>query len=216
LVVSANEEALLAADHRIAPSWKSALAAMITLSAGPSVFLVMCFAVYTPALRAEFGWNIGDVAIAAMLGSLCVAVISPIQGRLCDRLGSRIVVLWSFPLFGLSLIGLSQINGDIRWFYVGYVLATLLALGVWPLSFMRCVSTWFDRRLGLALGVVNVGPGLGGTLAPLLVGALIAGFGWRTAFIVCGLIVVCVAWPIAFVWLRERPVVSALGDRIAH
>jgi MFS family permease len=211
--ITANSESLTVENGRITDGWKATFGGLLALTAGPSVLLVMCFAVFTPALRAEFGWGVGDVAVAAMLGALCVAIISPIQGRLCDRFGSRIVILVSFPLFGLALISMSQLNGDIRWFYAGYVAATMFALGVWPLSFMRCVTSWFDKRLGLALGVVNIGPGLGGALAPLLVGGLIAAFGWRTSFLVTGLIAILIAWPVAYFWVRERPAAERIAGR---
>jgi MFS family permease len=217
-MAGANVETLRDDSGGVSPSWKATFAGAAGLVMGPSVLLVMCFAVFTPALRAEFGWNVGDTAIAAMLGALCVAFISPIQGWLCDKFGSRPVMLACFPLFGAALMALSQINGDIRWFYVGYVGATLLALGIWPLSFMRCVSSWFDKRLGMALGVVNVGPGVGGAVMPILVGIMIATAGWRMSFLVSGLAVILIAWPIAYIWLRENPaaaVSNKVGARVA-
>jgi hypothetical protein len=39
------------------------------------------------------------------------------------------------------------------------------------------VSRWFDRRLGLALGCANAGIGVGSTLVPLIVTALITAYG---------------------------------------
>ncbi len=206
MAVTLNSESFMNPAGGVSDGWKATFGGLFALAAGPSVLLVMCFAVFTPALRAEFGWGVGDVAIAAMIGALCVAFISPIQGWLCDKFGSRIVILTSFPFFGIALIAMSQLNSDIRWFYLGYVSATLLALGIWPLSYMRCVTSWFDKRLGFALGIVNVGPDIGGALGPLMVGGLIAAFGWRTSFMVCGMIVLLVAWPVAYIWVRERPV----------
>ena len=198
---------------RIRAGWRTTIAAVAGLTFGPSVLLIMCFGVFAPALRAEFGWTIGAISFGATLVSLVVAVISPIQGRLVDRVGSRHMVLLSLPLFGAGFAGLSLMGSDIRLFYLLCVALTLLALGAWPLSFLQIVSTWFDRRLGLALGVANVGPGLGAAIAPAIIGLIMANYGWRVAYAVMGGLVIIVALPITIAWLRENPSVQAVRTR---
>ena len=37
----------------------------------------------------------------------------------------------------------------------------LLAIGLWPMGYLRIVSGWFERKLGLALGIANAGIGIG-------------------------------------------------------
>ena len=53
------------------------------------------------------------------------------------------------------------------------VVIPVLAIGLWPLGYLTAVSRWFDRRLGLALGCANAGIGVGSTLVPLVIAALI-------------------------------------------
>ena len=198
----------------IRPGWRVVLASIFGLALGPSVILMMCFGVFAPALAAEFGWGIGAISLGATIISLVLAALSPVQGRLVDRYGSRRVILVSMPLFGLGILALSQLSGDIRVYYGACGLVALLALGVWPTSYMTIVSTWFDRHLGLALGSANVGPGLGGALVPVLIGAVMTAYDWRTAYLVLGLLVLVVVLPAAFIWLRENPRAStprALG-----
>jgi MFS family permease len=51
------------------------------------------------------------------------------------------------------------------------------------------MAQWMRRsERGLASGLIHSGSGLGGTLAPVLVAWIVAGFGWREAFVVSGII----------------------------
>ena len=178
---------------------------MAGLTFGPSAILLISFGIFAPALHEAFKWSIGRVATGVTIISLMAAIISPIQGRLVDRFGSRTMILVSLPLFGLGFAAISLIGSDIRAFYLLCVGLPVLALGAWPLSFMRIVPTWFDRRLGFALGITNVGPGLGTAIVPLIAGVTMANYGWRAAYIVLGSLPILIAVPIALAWLRENP-----------
>lgn len=124
------------------------------------------------------------------------------QGTLVDRFGGRRVILCSAPLFALSLAAMARLPDSLPLFYLGWVLIPLCGTGLWPVSYLRVTAGWFDRRLGLALGIANSGIGVGTVLVPVLTGALIGAFGWRTAFL--GLAAVALAaFPVALFLLAE-------------
>ena len=77
--------------------------AMIGLALGPSVIANLTVTAYIPAIEREFGWLRSDVSFAFSLVAYMIVVVSPLQGMLVDRFGSRRVVLTSIPLFALSL-----------------------------------------------------------------------------------------------------------------
>ncbi|NED85908.1 MFS transporter, partial [Streptomyces sp. SID11233] len=81
-------------------------------------------------------------------------------------------------------------------------LVPLCGLGLWPVSYLRLTAGWFERRLGLALGIANAGIGVGTVLVPLLTAWLIGAFGWRTAFLGLGAVAL-LAFPVAFFHLTE-------------
>ena len=170
----------------------------------PSVILFMCFGVFAAALRSEYGWSLGAISIGATIISLVVAVVAPCQGWLIDRLGSRLPLLVSFPVFGACVSAMSLLPSNIKVFYLACACLPIAALGLWPPSFMRMVSTWFDRKLGLALGLMNVGPGIGTTLLPFLVGLAIVTGGWRHAYLLLGIAIVAIGLPTTYATLRER------------
>jgi MFS family permease len=72
-------------------------------------------------------------------------------------------------------------------------------------SYSVVVSHWFNRRRGLALGLMMLGIGVGAIGMPSAAQKLIAMFGWRTAYAICGAAVLVLALPIVVVFLRNDP-----------
>ncbi|NED81714.1 MFS transporter, partial [Streptomyces sp. SID11233] len=86
-----------------AKGWRTAIASALGLTVGPSVLTVMSFGAFIAPLHREFGWSVSAIGRAASVLSITVMIISPLQGYLVDRYGGRRVILWSSPVFGLSL-----------------------------------------------------------------------------------------------------------------
>src|SRR5690606_19934443 len=100
-------------------------------------------------------------------------------------------------------------------FYALWALIPLLSIGLWPLGYLAAVSRWFDRRLGLALGCANAGIGVGSTIVPLIITALIAAYDWRTAFLGLGACVLFISWPLVYFGLREPSKTDAYAKQRA-
>jgi MFS family permease len=179
---------------------------MVGLTWGPSTIAIMGLGVFIRPLQAEFGWSRAEVALVATVINLTVMVLSPVQGWLVDRFGSRRVVLLSLFAFAAGLMALYALPRSLGLFYAAWSLVVVAGVGLLPGGYLRVVGTWFDRRLGLAMGLANAGIGLGNILVPLIATAVIAAYGWRWAYVTLGLIVLCVATPVCWGWLKERPV----------
>jgi sugar phosphate permease len=78
-------------------------------------------------------------------------------------------------------------------------MSAMLYLPAWTV-----IARWFDRRLSLALALLAVGAGLGGLVCAPLAAVLITHFGWRSAFVVLGVLIWIIALPLAFV-VRNSP-----------
>jgi MFS family permease len=85
------------------------------------------------------------------------------------------------------------------------VVAYACGFALTPLPYAQIVSGWFDKRRGLALGLMLTMSGLGTALLPPLSSALITQFGWRNAYVFLGLIVFAIGTFAAFVLLRDPP-----------
>jgi MFS family permease len=76
--------------------------------------------------------------------------------------------------------------------------------GTSHVPYLKVLSNWFDRRRGLALGLIMFGLGVGAIVVPPLAQHLITAFGWRGAYAAIGLLVALVCIPVASL-LRETP-----------
>ena len=180
------------------------LGATIGLALGPSVIANLTVTAYITPIEQEFGWSRTDVSFAFSLVAYMIVVMSPLQGMLVDRFGPRRVVLTSIPLFALSLAAIYFTPDNIYVYYFLWALVPIAGLGLWPLGYLQAVTPWFDRKLGLSLGVANAGIGVGSTILPLLViGPIIAAYSWRHAVLAIALLVLFVSWPIVAYCLRE-------------
>jgi MFS family permease len=201
---TAPGERLANAGGDMRGAWRSTLGSAAALSVGASTCTIMCFGVFVPYLHRAFGWGIGAISLAATLLSISVMVVSPIQGLLVDRFGPRRIIMTSIPLFGLAYAAMSQLSGNITQFYLMWVLVPLLGFGVWPSSYVKVVTGWFDERLGLAIGVANIGIGIGSIVLPALVGVVANAYGWRLAYVTVGVLSVAIAWPCAYYFVFEH------------
>ena len=180
------------------------LGATVGLALGPSVIANLTVTGYIPAIEAEFGWLRSDVSFAFSLVAYMIVVMSPLQGFLVDRFGSRRVVLTSIPLFAVSLAAIYFTPANIYVYYVLWAIVPIAGLGLWPLGYLQAVTPWFDRKLGLALGCANAGIGVGSLALPyLVITPMIAAYGWRESLVVTALLVLLVSWPVVAYCVRE-------------
>ncbi|MGN5636113.1 MFS transporter [Streptomyces sp. AC154] len=202
---------------RESTGWRTAIASTLGLAVGPSVLTVMSFGAFIAPLHREFGWGVSDIGLAASLLSVTVMIISPLQGYLVDRFGGRRLILWSSPVFGLSLMAMYFLPDDLSVFYLAWALIPVCGLGLWPVSYLRLTAGWFERKLGFALGIANSGIGVGTVLVPVLTAWLIGAFGWRAAFVGLGGVAL-LAFPVAFFFITEpsprRTDVRTVGDTL--
>ncbi len=140
-----------------------------------------------PTLLDEFDMTNSEYAFVVNSFMVTYAVMYSIGGRLADVLGFRralslFVVWWS-------------IAGSMHTLSVGFrslaAYRLLLAVGqggVWPASMKTVAHEVRGPIRSFAVGIVNVGSSLGSALTVPLVSWLTVVYGWRTAFLVTGLI----------------------------
>ncbi|MEK7873069.1 MAG: MFS transporter, partial [Chloroflexota bacterium] len=127
----------------------------------------------------------------------------PVGGYLVDRYGPRLIVLISVILMGLGFIALSQVQSLIA-FYAIYILFVAMgaSTGI-AMAMPTAIANWFIRKRSRAMGILYAGVGMGGVAVPVLA-LLISAYGWRTALVIIGALVIIVFVPLSFVF-RQRP-----------
>ncbi|MEP7311220.1 MAG: MFS transporter [Pseudomonadota bacterium] len=184
--------------------WKVVAGSAAGLAFGPSTIAVLSLGLFMRSFEAEFGWSRTQVSIATTIVAFMIVVVSPLQGWLIDRYGARPVILCSIPAFAIGVAGISQLPAVLPIYYLAWVLIPILGVGIFPLSYLRATSSWFQRRLGLALGLANSGVAIGSILIPVIVTYLIQNYGWRQAYMGLSAIVLLFTLPIAWRLVYER------------
>ena len=67
------------------------------------------------------------------------------------------------------------------------------------------INNWFEDRKGLALGIGLTGSGVGAALLSPVVTWLITSYGWRTAYLTCGLVILAVCIPLTLLLASINP-----------
>jgi MFS family permease len=119
--------------------------------------------------------------------------------------GARKVILPGLAMVGLILFLAKTIGSQLWALYVFYCALGAVASATTTVPYALVVSRWFDRRRGLAIGLMMVGLGTGAIVMPMLAQRLIAAFGWRNAFALVGCAILVIPIPIVALLLRDRP-----------
>jgi MFS family permease len=152
---------------------------------------------FFPSIEREFGWSRTAISGAFSLARIESGILGPIEGYFVDRIGPRRIMYIGIVVCTLGFISLSFVN-SLPMLYGAIVLGIVLgsSLGYhMPISLL--IAKIFHQRRSLAFGIFRMGPGLSGIIVPL-VGAMIVGWGWRTAAIISGCLLFAAGIPIAY------------------
>jgi MFS family permease len=138
--------------------------------------------------------------VATVLGSLSL----PLVGRLVDRFGPRRMAVAVIALFALSCVGMSQVTGWIGVF-VGFVCLRGFGQGALGLINNHAVNLWFERRRGLAVGVLGLGMAGATAAFPPLIDAGIQAYGWATTYGLMGALLAVGMLPLGALLYRGAP-----------
>lgn len=190
---------------RVFYGWWVVLTAALGLFLGSPPILVFSFGVFLKALNQEFHSGRAAISFAFTLHNLFSAVCAPVAGWLIDHYGARRLILPTTVVFGFILAVSKFLTANLWQFYAFYLVLGVISSGMSPVPYGNVVSHWFDRRRGLALGLMMLGLGLGAMVMPLLAQRLITLFGWRIAYATVGCAVLLVSAPVVATFLKQRP-----------
>lgn len=158
---------------------------MVTLVGFGSAYT---FGSFVDALQAEFGASRGAVSLVFSLAGFLYFGFGLVSGPLADRHGSRLLAVIGMSLVSLGLV-LAAFAQSLEQVCIAYGLGVGLGVGCAYVPAVAAVQRWFSLRRGLASGLAVSGIGLGTLFMPLLATALIAAHGWRTAYLILGVLV---------------------------
>jgi MFS family permease len=152
----------------------------------------------------DFGWTRAQVTSGNALAKLIIGpLFGFLAGWIIDRFGPRRLMLAGIVMGGVALIGLSRMT-SLWQFYVFYLFNALGYMCGGPLPNQVLVSRWFSKSRGKAMGIIYLGIGVGGMLVPQIARGLTSSYGWRDALMVLGILMIAVAFPMAW-FVKENP-----------
>lgn len=159
--------------------------------------------VVLPVIEAEFATGRGGASLPYTLTMIGFALGGVLMGRFTDRFGIfRPVVAGTLLLTaGFVLASFST----SYWQFVVIQAGLIGFLGCSPTfgPLVADISHWFQRRRGIAIAIVASGNYLAGTIWPPIITWMVAEIGWRSTYLVIGVLCLVIMLPLAFV-LRGR------------
>ena len=175
---------------------------------------------YFPSFEREFGWSRTAISGAFSLARIESGLLGPMEGYVTDRVGpQRMIFIGLFLCVG-GFLALSLVDSLPMLYAVivlGIVLGSSLGYNM-PISVL--IAKVFRERRSLAFGIFRMGPGISGPMVPL-VGWMIGLWGWRSAAVISGCVLLAVGLPLALVIRRiysqeeAANVVAEKSDAIA-
>lgn len=184
--------------------WSIILACAVGVGSGLSAILFYTFGVFSVALEESFGWSRREIQFGVTIYSTCVILVLPFIGIILDKYGARKIAIASLFTFTLFFSSFGLISSNILSFYVLLFLIALFSAGSMPITYTRVINTWFNKRRGIALGIMLSGTGLVATFSPSAASYLIETFGWRLAYPTIGLTLLISAFPILYLLLKDK------------
>ena len=158
------------------------------------------FALLWPEMGKDLGMKNSDYATMFnwFLGAYAVGKFA--SGKLYDKIGTRLgftvsIIVWSVAsVFHASARGIVSLS-------IFRVMLGLGEAGNWP-GAVKSNAEWFPiKERAIAQGIFNAGASIGNVIAPFIIVFLFAQFGWKTTYVILGLI--GLLWVIPWLFLNK-------------
>ncbi len=152
----------------------------------------------------DLGVGIGNLSLYFSIISIALVLFLPIAGKLINRFDVRIITLVAVVLQALSFAAFGLMKNVYGW----YLLAIPQAMGAAVTANLLgpiMVNRWFSKNSGFILGIQMACVGIFGAVLQPFTSGLIAQRGWRSAYIILGLLAFGVMFAATLIFLRNSP-----------
>lgn len=155
---------------------------------------------------AEFGWGRATISSAYLVAAPVMAILYTIIGPALDRFGVRRMLLGGYVLFGAGTAMMALLDGSVLQLLVFKTIVTSFATIPTGVAFGKIISSHFTDRRGTMLGLcLGGGGGFGMMVLPLIAAQVLEQAGWRSTYVVAGLIAATVGLVAASLLPRDDP-----------
>ncbi|MEK4906044.1 MFS transporter [Niallia circulans] len=159
---------------------------------------------YFAPLTEELGLNKTELSLTLTLQAIACAVTLIFSGRIMSKVNTQLLLTLCILMFGggfiLFAFFTSIVPFLIVWTLIGIAQAFALVVAIPVL-----LGNWFEKKLGLVMGVALGVSGLGGAFFNPMISSIIINNGWRTATIVSGILILVCILPFTLFVFRSAP-----------
>ena len=180
---------------------------IMTLIYAPIANLVSLFIL--PVTK-ELGFGPSQFMLYFTIMALAAMAVGPIAGRLMRKMDVRVYLTLFILIASAAFVGFSFSTKLIHFYLFAILMGAGMAGGAMiPASVL--ITNWFNKKRGLCLGIALSGSGFGGVILSPLVNWLITAYGWRSAYLVLGILIAAVLVPLAVFVIRLNPADKGLS-----
>jgi ACS family hexuronate transporter-like MFS transporter len=159
-------------------------------------------AVLKGAISADLGLSNADYAAIQNSFVVFYGISQMVSGRIYDAIGTRLGFVFSIVVWSGAAI-MHAFAGSRTVFQFWRAVLGFGEAGNWP-GAAKAVGEWFPvKERALGMGIFNAGAALGGAVSPPIIAWLALSYGWRSTFVVTG--VLGFVWLLAWLAVYFRP-----------
>jgi len=153
----------------------------------------------------DLGISRGLVSTLYTIGTLVGSFVLPLVGRQIDRRGPRLVMVFITLLFGLACVYMGFVSNAVT-LGLGFIFIRMLGQGSLGLVSNNVINQWWVQRRGAMVGLSGLLVSLVGLGAiPGVINWLIPLYGWRTTYMLLGLVLIVGFTPLVLLFVRDQP-----------
>ncbi len=172
------------AEVQLSRWWRVVGGMLMNLALGS----LYAWSVFVAPLEKEFGWKRADTSWVFTWAVVVFAISFILAGRLQDKLGPFKISLVGCILLTVGFL-LSAKTTSLPFLIIAFGVIVGIGNGFGYATPIPVMAKWFPDKRGLAVGLAVAGYGGGSAIfGPLASLYLIPKYGWRTTFVVLGVI----------------------------
>lgn len=189
--------------HKLFYGWVMVACGVIVMSVSHGI-VQNCFSQYIKPVTESLGISRQSFSAIQTITNMLYMVIALFSGKIFEKFKVHSLMRISCVVLPIAYFCYSLCT-SIWTFYAVSVVVGVSAAFLTFLPFTLIISSWFEERRGLAIGICFMGSGLGGMLFNMLAGGWVTALGWQATFRILAVIIAVVAIPVIFFVLRIRP-----------
>ena len=182
--------------------WFVVLAAFLCNFASTGL-MIYSFSLFVVPMSKTLGVPRTSIALASSVFTICMGLVSAYVGNQVTKGRVKMLILTGVILLGGSNALLS-ITDSLPVFYLCYTFIGIGSAFTGPAVTSTLATAWFDKRRGLAAGIISCGASVCAIFVPSILAIIMDSAGVRAAYLANSLIVI-VLLVIALLLVKTRP-----------